>query len=470
MLISVRTVLAQSLLFVVCFCESRPPNILFILADDLGYGDLGTYPNPNTKHGQILTPRLDELAAQSMRFTDAYAGAPVCAPSRCALMTGKHTGHCTVRENGPFLNTSDVTVASVLQMAGYRTALVGKWGLGSNSSVAAPNEKGFDFFYGYTSQENAHDYYPPFLWLNRKQDMINENQNASAEKCGSPLTKNCVWAQDLFVNMTIELLDEFAVTPEQPFFLFLSFTTPHAGGIGTNAETGIPAPEELQPYSQHTDWPDVERDFASVITLQDKQVGMVLDHLKMKQLENNTVVFYASDNGAHNEGHHSYQFFDSSGPLRGYKRSLHEGGFRSPLLVRWPNVVKETTVTNQQWGFWDFLETAADIAGIPSSSLPANDGYSVVPTLKGMSQAQPLYNYVEYCHPNEDPSGWGQTVRFGYWKALRLTKASGHVELYNLATDLGETTDVSSNYPDEVKMATKYMNEAHVQGNYCQGH
>ena len=450
--------------------DARPPNILFILADDLGYGDLGTYPNPNTTHGHILTPRLDALAAQSMRFTDAYAGAPVCAPSRCAFMTGKHTGHCTVRANGPFLNASDVTVGSVLQKAGYRTAIVGKWGLGDNSSVAAPNEKGFDFFYGYTSQQNAHNYYPPFLWLNRKKDTIPQNQHASRENCGSPLTKNCVWAQDLFVNKTMQAFDEFAGTPDQPFFLFLSFTTPHAGGVGTNGETGVPAPEELQPYSQNLGWPEVERDFASVITLQDQQVGMVLDHLKKRELDNNTVVFYASDNGAHNEGHHNYQFFDSSGPLRGYKRSLHEGGFRSPLLVRWPNVVTEGTVSNQQWGFWDFLETAADIAGIQTSSLPANDGYSLVPTLKGMSQDQPQYNYVEYCHPNEDTTGWGQTVRFGDWKALRLTNGNGHVELYNLATDLGETTDISSKYPDEVVLAVKYMDEAHVPGNYCNGH
>lgn len=406
-----------------------------------------------------------------MRFTDAYAGAPVCAPSRCTLMTGKHTGHCTVRSNGPILNASDVTVASVLQRAGYHTAIVGKWGLGDNSSVAAPNEKGFDFFYGYTSQENAHNYYPPFLWLNRKQNMIPDNKGASKEKCGSPLTKNCVWAQDLFINKTMDLLDEFAANTEQPFYLFLSFTTPHAGGIGSNAETCVPAPEELQPYSMHKDWPEVERDFASVITLQDRQVGIVLDHLSKLNLDENTVFFFASDNGAHNEGHHNYQFFDSSGPLRGFKRSLHEGGIRSPLLVRWPNVVKQGTVTSQQWGFWDFLQTAADIAGIQEESLPSNlDGYSLVPTLKGMPQDQPPYNYVEYCGPNEDKSGWGQTVRFGDWKAVRLMNGNGHVELYNLASDLGETSDISSKHPEQVNMAVKYMDDAHVQGNYCHGH
>ena len=447
------------------------PNILFILADDLGYGDLGTYPNPNTTHGHILTPKLDELATQSMRFTDAYAGAPVCAPSRCTLMTGRHTGHCTVRSNGPILNASDVTVATVLQEAGYHTALVGKWGLGDNASVAAPNEKGFDYFYGYTSQENAHNYYPPFLWLDHQQNMIPQNKNASKQNCGSPLTKNCVWAQDLFINKTMDLLEKFAATPDRPFYLFLSFTTPHAGAIGSDGETGVPAPEELQPYSQHQDWPEVERDFASVITLQDQQVGLVLEHLQKLKLEQNTVVFFASDNGAHNEGHHNYQFFESSGPLRGYKRSLHEGGIRSPLLVRWPNVAKAGTVSKQQWGFWDFLPTAAEIAGINRNSLPPRlDGYSMVPTLKGMTQAQPEYNYVEYCHPNEDKKGWGQTVRFGDWKAVRLTSGQGHIELYNLATDISETNDISSKQPEQVKMAAKYMDEAHVTGNYCNGH
>eukprot|EP00118_Oscarella_pearsei_P028982 m.3398 g.3398 ORF g.3398 m.3398 type:complete len:472 (+) comp9346_c0_seq1:2159-3574(+) len=471
-MVAMRIVLLTLLVVATCnaTASARKPNILFILADDLGYGDLGTYPNPNTTHGHILTPNLDKLAAESLRFTDAYAGAPVCAPSRCTLMTGKHTGHCTVRSNGPILNASDVTVADVLKKAGYETALVGKWGLGGNGTVAFPTEKGFDHFYGYTSQENAHDYYPPFLWLDDKQDMIPENKNASAAKCGSPLTTHCVWAQDLFVNMTQKWLAMFAENKDKPFYLFLSFTTPHAGGIGSNGETGVPAPEEIMPYKSHTDWPQVERDFASVISLQDAQVGSVLKHLEELQLDENTVVFYASDNGAHNEGGHSYQFFDSSGPLQGFKRSLHEGGIRSPLLIRWPGVTKPG-VSNQQWGFFDFLQTAAAIGGVLQEDLPSHlDGYSLVPTLMGGKQTQPVFNYFEYCHPNEDKSGWGQAVRFGDWKALSFTNGKGEIALFNLAEDIHEDHDVSSKYPEQVAMAKKIMSDSHVQGNYCEGH
>ena len=450
----------------------RRPNILFILADDLGYGDLGTYPHGNgtNSHGLIQTPHLDQLAAQSLRFTDAYAGAPVCAPSRCTLMTGRHTGHCTVRSNGPILNESDVTVADVLKKAGYVTALVGKWGLGGNGTVAFPLEKGFDHFYGYTSQENAHDYYPPFLWLQDAQDMIPQNEKASVAKCGTPLTTHCVWAQDLFVNMTEKWLDMFAENKDQPFYLFLSFTTPHAGGVGSNSETGVPVPEAIMPYSSHTDWPQVERDFASVITRQDAQVGIVLKKLEEAGLDQDTVVFYASDNGAHNEGGHNYRFFESSGPLQGYKRSLHEGGIRSPLLIRWPGVTKPG-VTHQQWGFFDFLQTAAALAGVKDGDLPPNlDGYSLLPTLMGEEQSQPDFNYFEYCHPNEDKSGWGQAVRFGDWKALKFVNGNGHVELYNLAEDLHEDNDVSSKNPEQLAMAKKLMEQAHVQGNYCNGH
>ncbi|XP_065921017.1 N-acetylgalactosamine-6-sulfatase-like [Dysidea avara] len=445
------------------------PNLLFILADDLGYGDMGVYPNPNTTHGRLDTPNLNTLAKQSMMFTDGYAGAPVCAPSRCALMLGRHTGHCTVRDNGQSLKDDDITIATILNKAGYHTALVGKWGLGSNGTEASPNNKGFEYFYGYTSQENAHDYYPPFLWHNEKQIEIPANKNASTEKCGYPYTTHCVWAEDLMVNATLQYLEEAASSSMRPFYLFHSFTTPHAGGIGTDKETGVPAPYDLPQYSKN-EWPQVEKDYASVVSMQDQHVGTILKKLEEIGLDKNTVVFYASDNGAHNKGGHSYKFFESSGPLRGFKRSVHEGGVRSPLLIRWPGVTKPGTVSEQQWGFWDFLQTAAEIAEVPTNSLPDKlDGYSLVPTLKGNNQEQPEYIYHEYCHPNEDHKGWGQGIRFKNWKSVRYNANDTTVELYDLEGDLSETNNLASQHPDVVKMAINYMNTAHVDANFC-GH
>lgn len=327
-----------------------------------------------------------------------------------------------------------------------------------------PNPEGFDFFLGYNSQENAHNYYPYTLFRNKSQIFFPDNENASTENCGYPLTQNCTWAEDVFVNTTTEFLSNSSKS-ESAFFLFLSFTSPHAGGIGINAETGIPAPYDTPQYANQS-WPKVERDFASVITLQDQQVGQIVKELDSLGLGNDTVVFFASDNGAHNEGGHSYQFFESSGPLRGYKRSLHEGGVRSPLIVRWPGVVKPGVVVQQQWGFWDFLATAADIAGVPLSSLPVNDGYSLLPTLQGNSQDQPRYIYHEFCYPNEDKSGWGQAVRFMNWKAVRYN-FSAVVALYDLVNDVGETTDVSGDSPDVVRLAVQYMDDAHSSGPKC---
>lgn len=291
-----------------------------------------------------------------------------------------------------------------------------------------------------------------------------KNKNASEENCGQPLSENCTWVEDVFVNATVEFLRNSSKSAA-PFFLFVSFTSPHAGGVGTNEETGIPAPYDTPQYTNQS-WPHVEKDFASVVTIQDQQVGQIVKELDSLGLGNNTVVFFASDNGAHNEGGHSYQFFESSGPLRGFKRSLHEGGVRSPLVVRWPEVVKPGVVVEQQWGFWDFLATAADIAGLPQSTLPPNDGYSLLPTLQGNSQPQPRYVYHEYCYPNEDKTGWGQAVRFMNWKAVRYD-FSAAVELYDLVNDIGETTDVAQESPEIVKMAVEYMNEAHTDGPRC---
>jgi arylsulfatase A-like enzyme len=286
----VRACLIQSFVFLLLATlasSDAPPNILFILADDLGYGDLGVYPNPKDPQDRLKTPNIDKLASESMMFTDAYAGAPVCAPSRCTLMTGRHTGHCTVRANDQSLNKTDVTVAQVLQKAGYTTALVGKWGLGSTNTPGSPNNKGFDHFFGYTSQENAHDYYPPFLWRNEKMVMFPENKNASSDSCGYPRTQHCVWAEDAFINETNRLLLEMA-KDKKPFYIFLSFTTPHAGGIGRNAETGVPGPYIESEYTSKN-WPEVEKYFASVVQMQDKHVGEVLKTVDSLNLRENTV-------------------------------------------------------------------------------------------------------------------------------------------------------------------------------------
>ena len=420
---------------------ARPPNLLFILADDLGYGDLGCYGQQ-----KIRTPHLDALAAEGMRFTQAYAGSTVCAPSRCCLMTGLHTGHARVRGNALVpLAPEDVTVAEVLRDAGYATGLVGKWGLGEPGSTGLPTRQGFDCFFGYLNQGHAHNYYPDYLWRSEvRVPLPNEVTKGVA-------TRRVQYSHDLFAQEALEFVERHRAGP---FFLYLALTIPHANneagwqkGQGAAADAlgrptgdGMEVPSD-EPYAAEP-WPQVERNFAAMVTRMDRDVGRLLAHLKDLGLDGNTAVFFTSDNGPHREGGHDPNFFDDNGRLRGIKRDLYEGGIRVPAIVRWPGRVRPGSVSDAVWAFWDFLPTAAEIAAAPA---PAGlDGVSLVPALEGRPMPQHAPLYWEF-----HEGGFHQAVRAGDWKGVRHGLA-GKVELYDLRADPGETRNLASKRPEAV--------------------
>jgi arylsulfatase A-like enzyme len=422
---------------------SRPPNILFILADDLGYGDLGCYGQK-----QVRTPHLDRLAAEGMRFTQCYAGSTVCAPSRCCLMTGLHTGHGRVRGNALVpLGPEDGTVAEVLRRAGYRTGLVGKWGLGEAGSTGVPNRKGLDYFFGYLNQRHAHNYYPDYLWRNEEKVPLEGNVVED-----NVATKRARYSPDLFTAEALAFLQRHR---RQPFFLYLASTLPHANNERGRAEgNGMEVPSDA-PYSD-TPWPQVEKNHAAMITRLDSDVGRVLKRLKELGLEGNTVVFFSSDNGPHKEGGADPAFFHSAGPLRGHKRDLYEGGIRVPMIVRWPGKVRAGATSDQVWAFWDFLPTAAELAG---AKAPAGlDGISVVPTLLGTSGQKPHPPLYWEFHER----GFRQAVRLGDWKAVRL-RPGGPLELYDLGKDVGEKDDVAARHPEVVADIESYLKTARTE-------
>lgn len=420
--------------------RSRPahaPNIIFILADDLGYGDLGCY--GQTK---IQTPNIDRLAAEGMRFTQCYAGSTVCAPSRCCLMTGLHTGHGWIRGNAQVpLRPDDTTVAEVLKRAGYRTAATGKWGLGLEGTTGEPNKKGFDDWFGYLDQTHAHDYYPEFLWRNDRKFFLRGNINHQKGD----------YAPDWFTRVATNFV---RVEAAYPFFLYLASTIPHANNERTRETTnGMEVPSDA-PYSRET-WPQPEKNKAAMITRLDAAVGKIMAELKKLKLDDNTVVFFSSDNGPHKEGGNDPKFFDSGGPLRGIKRDLYEGGIRVPMIVRWPGKIKPGEVSDQVWAFWDFLPTAADIAGVqPPSGI---DGISMVPVLRGKPQPSHEFVYWEF-----HERGSKQAVRMGDWKAVRLGPGEP-LELYDLKSEIGEKENVARQHPDLVGRIEAYLKTARTE-------
>eukprot|EP01102_Stenamoeba_stenopodia_P011613 TRINITY_DN3588_c0_g1_i2.p1 TRINITY_DN3588_c0_g1~~TRINITY_DN3588_c0_g1_i2.p1 ORF type:complete len:481 (-),score=66.13 TRINITY_DN3588_c0_g1_i2:81-1523(-) len=443
--------------------HAKRPNILFILADDLGYGEVGAF-SVDSPHGRIATPNLDRLRSEGMMFTNAYVGQAVCAPSRCTLMTGLHSGHAYVRGNRK-LNHQDIplprnhtTVADVLKSAGYRTAAIGKWALGHNDTEGAPRKHGFDYYYGQIDQTQAHNYYPPYVWENEWTVELPRNlDNRPTRTLCMSRPEECSHTHDLFTDKAFEWLRNQS-TSEDPFFLYLAYTVPHAGGWTTdNEESGSPV-SYLADYVDPT-WPTVEQDHASMITnYLDRDVGRLMALLDELGLGNDTIVFFASDNGASNEGGHNYMFFRSSGPLRGYKRYLYEGGIRSPSLVRWRGKVPENSTSDFYWAFWDFLPTAADIAGVPVSELPSPiDGVSILPTLLGQSQEEKPYLYWEFCRSGH----WGYAVRAGRWKAVSPS-VGARLELYDIVNDIGETNDVAREYPDIVQNMEAIARDSHV--------
>jgi arylsulfatase A-like enzyme len=425
--------------------QAPRPNIVFILADDLGYGDVGCY-----GQRQIQTPHIDTLAKQGLRFTQAYAGATVCAPSRCGLMTGYHGGHARVRGNKDVpLRPDDLTVAEVLKSAGYHTALVGKWGLGNANSAGVPNKQGFDTFYGYLNQTHAHNFYPEFLWRDEEKVALrNKLPEGFKTKVGEGVSQvKEQYSHDLFTEEALQYLRSRSQPKDQPFFLYLAFTLPHANNEGK--QQGMEVPSDA-PYSDK-DWPQQEKNRAAMVTRLDDGVGKVLATLKELGLEENTLVIFASDNGPHNEGGSKAAYFHSSGPFKGVKRDLYEGGIRVPFIARWPGHVRPDTTSDFVIAFWDFLPTAAELAGAIDKLPKDLDGQSIVPTLLGKTQNPHELLYFEF-----HERGFDQAVRFGDWKAIRIGFGKP-LELYDLKSDPGETRNAAAEHPDLVQSAEQYL-------------
>jgi arylsulfatase A-like enzyme len=413
------------------------PNIIFILADDLGYGELGCY-------GQevIQTPSIDQMAAEGMRFTDHYAGSTVCAPSRCSFMTGLHTGHTYVRGNHEIqpmgqlpLPADTQTLPKMLKRAGYTTALIGKWGLGGPDTMGTPNNQGFDHFFGYLCQRHAHNYYPEFLFRNNERVPLGNKVEGGRADGAGVATEKVEYSYDLMEAEALEFLNQ---NRDRPFFLYLAVTLPHANNEG--GMNGMEVPD-FGDYAVK-DWPVTEKGRAAMISRLDRGVGRIIRRVRNLGLEENTIIFFCSDNGPHREGGSDPNFFDSSGPLRGAKRDLYEGGIRVPLIARWPGRVEAGAVTGHVSAFWDFLPTFAVLAG---GDVPENtDGLCMTPTLFGAPRKQQQQH--EYLYWEFHERGSAQAVRMGRWKAVRLP--GGSLELYDLQADLGETTNVAADHPE----------------------
>jgi len=409
------------------------PNIIFIMADDMGYGDLGCYGQK-----RIKTPNIDKLAEEGTRFTQCYAGSTVCAPSRSVLMTGQHTGHTRVRGNkgrvggvGPEgrvpLKSEDFTVAELLKAGGYVTGITGKWGLGEPGTSGIPNRQGFDEWLGYLNQARAHSYYPPYIWKNEEKFVLEGNQNGRREQ----------YTHDLMTDFALDFLRRHK---SRPFFLYLPYTVPHA-------KYEIPSTD---PYTDEP-WSQDAKVHAAMITRLDGDVARIMSLLEESGIDENTIVFFCSDNGAARrwEG-----VFDSSGPLRGRKRDMYEGGIRTPMIVRWPGRVPAGKVNEEAvWYFADVVPTFAELAGLrPPDSI---DGISVVPAILGKKQrTDDRFLYWEFYE-----GGFKQAVRRRNYKAVRPGQDKP-LELYDLAKDPAETTNIAAQNPRIVAEFEDYLKTA----------
>lgn len=429
--------------------EQPKPNIIFILADDLGYGDLGCY-----GQAKIKTPNIDKLAEEGIRFTDCYAGSTVCAPSRNCLMTGQDTGHTTIRGNsGASLTAKDFTIAQLLKDAGYHTGLIGKWGLGEENSPGAPWKKGFDEFGGYLNQAHAHDYYTDYLFRRDSKTGFTGRQELPENRAG----KKGIYIPDLFAAGSLNYIRVHkpdVSNQNQPFFLYLAYITPHANDeLGKRTGNGMQVPSDA-PYSKEP-WPQVEKNKAAMITRMDADVGRLMQKLKDLKLDENTLIFFSSDNGPHAEGGVDAKFFHSSGPLRGIKRDLYEGGIRVPMIAQWPGRIQAGQVSHQPWAFWDLMPTLAQVT---RARPPENiQGTSMLPTLLGQPQTnQHAYFYWEF-----HERGFQQALRTGDWKAVRLEQDKP-LELYDLKSDEAESHNVADQNPKVVAKVEEYLKTARV--------
>jgi arylsulfatase A len=425
----------------------RLPNIIYIMVDDAGYGDFGCY--GQTK---FSTPHIDRLAAEGMRFTQHYSGSTVCAPTRCSLMTGRHTGRISVRGNrekqpvGQWpMSADETTVAEVLKQAGYVTGAFGKWGLGYPGSEGDPLNKGFDVFFGYNCQRHAHTFYPTWLMDNAAQIKLDGK----------------TYSHDLIMERALRFIRE---NKDREFFCYLPITIPHAA---------MQVPDEYSaPF--RAKWPQFDdrigryagtesrnpiAAFAGMMVKMDEGIGQVLELLDELGIDQHTVVMFTSDNGPHREGGHDPDFFDSNGPLTGYKRDMTEGGIRVPLIVRWPGKVSAGTESGLISAHWDFLPTACAIAGIdPPAGI---DGIDMLPSLLGKPSDQKLHDYLYWEFFEQ---GGKRATRLGKWKAIQLNlhnDANSPIQLYDLDADLAEQHDLAAQHPEIVARIRKIFAEAH---------
>jgi arylsulfatase A-like enzyme len=430
--------------------KASRPNIIFILADDLGYGDLGCYGQK-----EIQTPNLDRLALSGVRFTDHYSGSTVCAPSRCVLMTGLHTGHAYIRGNSRSpIRPEDRTVTEILKAGGYTTGLIGKWGLGENGSTGIPNRKGFDYFFGYESQVHAHNYYTEFLWRNQEKvalkNIVNRPSPDYAEGLGGVSSNKVEYSVDLFASESLQFVEQ---NRDKPFFLYLTYTIPHANNEAGNQGMEVP---DLGIYKDKP-WPAPQKGHAAMITRMDFHIGRLIDKLAELKVVDRTLVLFSSDNGPHKEGGFNPDFNHSSGPLRGIKRDLYDGGIRVPLIASWPGTVPPGRTSDLVSAFWDFLPTACDIAGIKAPE--GLDGISYLQTLLGKPDQQKRHEYLYWEFYER---GFDQAVRMGKWKAVR-NGVAGPLELYDLSTDIGETKNVAAEHPDIIAQIETILKTARTE-------
>ena len=456
----------------VAAAKKAMPNIVYILADDLGIGDLGCYGQKTIK-----TPNIDKLAAQGMLFTNHYSGSTVSAPSRSVLMTGQHSGVTSIRDNkgsadggegNAAMDANSFTIAEILKKKGYATGAFGKWGMGFIGTTGDPNKQGFDEFFGYNCQVVAHRYYPQYLWHNDKKVFLP----------GNDWTNTVTYAADVIHNKALEFIVKNA---KKPFFLFYPTTLPHAELMVPNdeiykrhagkynevpftiekAKKGAAYGSDIN-IKMYCPQQEPKATYAAMVERLDKHVGEVMAKLKALGLDKNTLVMFSSDNGVHSEGGIDPEDFNSNGIYRGHKRDLYEGGIHAPMIAMWPAKIKSGTITNHISAFWDVLPT---IANIVKAKTPTDiNGISFLPTLISKKK-QKLHDYLYW---EFHASNGKQAVRQGKWKAVKLnvlTKAKTITELYNLDEDPSETTDLAAKYPEKVAELKAIMDKAHTESN-----
>lgn len=475
----------STLLFTVCatalfaqhssFASSKKPNIIYIYADDLGYAEIGPY-----GQAKIKTPNLDKMAREGMRFTDHYTSTPVCAPARCMLLTGKHGGHSYIRGNyemGGFpdsleggqmpLPEGTYTLAKMLKHAGYATGLTGKWGLGMYNTTGSPLKQGFDYYFGYLDQKQAHNFYPTHLWENDRQFKLDNpvifvHQTVDSTKATNEdfeYFKGKDYAPELMTQRALQFIKK---NKDQPFFLYMPYTIPHVS---------LQAPEKFvdqyknefndKPYYGQNGYASTRyprATYAAMISFLDEQIGMVMKQIKELGLDENTIIMFSSDNGTTFNGGVDYRFFKSVGTLRGLKMDVFEGGIREPFLVRWPTKIKANSVSSHISAQYDLMATLAELTGQDAGN---TDGISFLSTLLGDEKRQQKHEYLYFEYPEK---GGQLAIRLGDWKGVKVNMRSDTNSkwmLFNLKQDRNETTDLASKYPKIIEQFDLIVKKEH---------